>query len=492
MAERSEDLAFTPAASSAREDGEDADAEARAEAERSFSRGVELHRGGRLDEAMENYARAIAQRPDHVLALNNLAVALRGKGRFTAAEVTYRRALAVEPANAGLHSNLGNLLRELGRAEEARDHLEKAVAGEEASAEMLHNYALALRDLGDFDAALDAFDRAVAMNPGIVPLGADRATTLLAMGDYEQGFADLFDWHVERAQHSHLKDIPLWRGEPLNGRRLLIHAEPKDSDNVMLARYLPFAARLAKDTAEDPRNPGEIVLESPPSLTRLFEQIPRIDHHVRRGERGPEVELRLPFYCLPGLFLTSQDNILGRVPFLRTPEGAGPLLRRPRGTRLLVGLVWISDAPQPLDLLGSCGLETILPLAAEQRASFFSLQKGARAADVIRHGTGGLIHDLSGETEDFADSAGVLDQLDLLIAVDSPQAHLAGALGRPVWLLAPYASDWRWRREEGTTPWYPTMRIFRQPAPGDWTSVIQKVAAALGRLAEEPARGSGG
>ena len=485
MAERPEDQAFVPAPSSAPEDGAEADAAARAEAERDFSRGVELHRGGRLDEAMESYARAIAQQPDHVLALNNLAVALRGKGRFTAAEVAYRRALAVQPDNAGLHSNLGNLLRELGRAEDAKAHLEQAVAGGEVSAEMLHNYALALHDLGDFDAALEAFDRALAMNPGIIPLAADKATTRLAAGDYAEGFGGLFDWHLERAGHSHLKDIPLWRGEPLNGRRLLIHSEPMDSDNVMLARYLPYAARLAKETSEDPGNPGEVVLESPPGLTRLFRQISGIDHHVSRGEGGPEVDLRLPFYCLPGLFLTSRDNIPGRVPYLRAPEGAGPLLRRPHGTRLLVGLVWISDAPPPLDLRGSCGLESLLPLAAEQRASFFSLQKGARAADVLRHGTGGLIHDLSGEIGDFADCAGVLDQLDLLIAVDSPQAHLAGAMGRPVWLLAPYASDWRWRREAETTPWYPSMRIFRQSEPGDWPGVIGEAAAALAALAEE-------
>ncbi|MEX0923568.1 MAG: tetratricopeptide repeat protein [Rhodovibrionaceae bacterium] len=482
MAERPHHSETAPAVP---EEGEAESAAAEAEAERDFTRGVELHRGGRLDEAVEAYARAVTHRPDHSLALNNLAVALRGKGRFGAAEVAYRRALAAAPDNPGLHSNLGNLLREVGRAEEAKSLLERAVSGGEETPEILHNYALALRDTGDFEAALEVFDRALARAPGIVPLAADRATTLLAAGDYKSGFSDLFDWHAERARHSHLKHIPLWRGEALNGRKLLIHAESRDADSIMLARYLPFAARLAKQTAADPQNPGELVLETPASLTRLFTALPGVDRLVVRGEGGPEVDLRLPLYCLPGLFLTTRETILGRVPFLRAPEHAGPELRRPRGTRLLVGLVWNSEAPPPLDLLGSCGLETLLPLAAERRASFFSLQKGTRAADVIRYGTSGLVHDLSGRLEDLADIAGVIAQLDLLIAVDSAQAHLAGALGRPVWLLAPTAPDWRWRGEGETTPWYPSMRIFRQPKPGDWEGLRATLARELGRLAAD-------
>lgn len=482
MAERPHDSETAPAVP---EEGEAESAAAQTEAERDFTRGVELHRGGRLDEAVEAYARAVTHRPDHILALNNLAVALRGKGRFGAAEVAYRRALAAAPDNPGLHSNLGNLLRETGRAEEARAVLERAVSGGEETPEMLHNYALALRDTGAFDEALDVFDRALAHKPGIVPLAADRATTLLAAGDYKSGFSELFDWHAERAQHSHLKHIPLWRGEALNGRRLLIHAESRDADSIMLARYLPFAARLAKETAADPRNPGELMLEAPASLSRLLADLPGVDRLVVRGEGGPEADLRLPLYCLPGLFLTTRETILGRVPYLSAPEKAGPTLRRPRGTRLLVGLVWISDAPRPLDLLGSCGLETLLPLAAEQRASFFSLQKGTRAADVLRYGTSGLVHDLSGRLEDLADMAAVLAQLDLLIAVDSAPAHLAGALGCPVWLLAPYAPDWRWCGEGETTPWYPSMRIFRQPAPRDWEGLRGTLATELGRLAAE-------
>lgn len=270
----------------------------------------------------------------------------------------------------------------------------------------------------------------------------------------------------------------------LNGRKLLIQSEVRDADNIMLARYLPFAARLAKENAEDPADPGEVVLETPASLSRLLARIPGVDRTVIRGAPGPEVELRLPLYCLPGLFLTTKETILGRVPYLRAPEGAGPGLRRPKGARLLIGLVWISDAPQPLDFLSSCGMEALLPLAAEHRASFFSLQKGARAADVIRLGTAGLVHDLSSQMDDLDEVAGVLAQLDLLITVDAAQAHLAGAMGRPVWLMAPYASDWRWRGEGARSPWYPTMRIFRQPRPGDWLAVRDAVAAALGEVIE--------
>lgn len=473
------------------EDSEGEADEAKAEAERAFVRGVEHYRAGRLDDALAAYAEAVAHRPDHVLALNNLAVALRARGRFSAAEVAYRRALSVEPGNAGLHSNFGVLLRELGRAGEAVAHLSRAVAAGGETPEMLHNHALALRDAGDYEASLAAFDRALAQQPGIVPLGADRAYTRLAAGDYEGGFQDLLAWHVERAADSPLKDIPLWRGEALDGRRLLIHAEPKDSDNIMLARYLPFAARLAKERAADPEAPGEVILEAPGSLTGLFRQASGVDRIVGRGERGPGIDLRLPMSALPGLFLTTRETILGRVPYLEPPPGAGPELRRPRGTRLLVGLVWVSDAPPPLDLLSSCGLETLLPVAAEPRAAFFSLQKGPNAADVVRHATAGLVHDLSGQTDGLEDVAAVLRQLDLLIAVDSAQAHLAGALGRPVWLLAPHASDWRWRGEEATSPWYPTMRIFRQPRQGDWKSVIEEVTAALGELAETPP-GDGG
>lgn len=402
-----------------------------------------LMRQGRPKEAEGCYRRAIAARPDYALAYNNLGGALRRQGALTEAEAAYRAALERSPRYPGALANLGRVLHEQGQ----------------------------------YDAAMAAYDRALALDPGHAEAHANRATLLLLLGRLEDGFA-AYEWRWRVAGFTTPpRDFgcPRWDGEPLAGRRILLHAEQGLGSAIQFVRYAARVAELG----------GTVTLECQPPLAPLFACLTAgadapVTTLVRKGEALPTVDCHAPLMSLPHLFGTGLATIPAQVPYLAAPSDrqsrwAERLASRPRPW---VGLAWAGNPRHDNEANRSMPARHLAPLLAIQPASFFSLQVGGAAG--LREGLDeSRLDDLAPGLTDFAETAAVIANLDLVISVDTAVAHLAGALARPVWLLLPFVPEWRWMLDRDTSPWYPTMRLFRQDAPGNWDGLMAGIWAAF-------------
>jgi hypothetical protein len=323
---------------------------------------------------------------------------------------------------------------------------------------------------GHLDAALAAYDRALALRPDHAPDHYGRATVLLTLGRYQEGWREYaWRWRLPGVP-APLTGTPRWDGRPFPGQTLWVYAEQGQGDTLQFVRYLPHVAALG----------GRVVLACQPALTRLLR--PCVPAAVfaatdRAGLGAQPCEAYTHLMDLPGLFHTTPETVPAVLPAV-TPA---PALVAHWGARLpvahgpCIGLVWAGNPEHPNDAQRSVPLATLAPLA-QVEATWISLQVGEAAA---QHAPPGMVlHDVGRQVQDFADTAAVLAHLDLVISVDTAVAHLAGALGTPVWTLLPFAADWRWGLAD-RTPWYPSMRLFRQPRWRDWRAVVAQVVEAL-------------
>lgn len=440
------------------------------EAEQMMRHAAAAHRGGRLQEAVAIYARLLQRFPFNAELHNNIGVALRSMGRFDAAIAHYRQSLALEPGNAAHHSNLGNALRSAGRCEEALQHHFRAVGISDAYVEGFFNLGLTLRDMGRLEEALGCFQRAQQLAPDHVRARVEGAVTRLMRGDLETGFAEY------EARHS-LPEHPLpefrepaWTGGDLAGKRLLLYPEQGLSDGLQFVRYAPaLRARGA-----------HIVALVQPLLRDIVRLSGLIDEVVAEGEPLPGFDCHASMLSLPALLGVSAST--ADVPYLQAPAQGRIRLGAHVRTRLKVGIFWAAMPGQSVDRNRSCPLGEFLALADNPEVLLFSLQGGAAQKDIEQLGAAALVHDVGRGIFDFAEAATVLTQLDLLITIDSAIAHLAGGMGLPAWVLLPHTADWRWMVNRADSPWYPSLRLFRQPAPGDWRSVMNQVRTSLEAL----------
>lgn len=450
---------------------------AAAEAQRLFLAGLERQRRGAADEALALYRRALELDPGLAPAYNNLAILLKGRGQAAAAAACLSRALAAAEPTAALYSNLGNLLWTLDRFAEAEDAFARALALEPERPETLHNLALLRRSTGDGAAAIACFERALQHPPADAALADelrwDYALALLAEGDFARGFAQYETrWRLPRHTRRVLP-IPEWRGESLAGKSLLVQSEQGLGDTIQFVRYLPALARLG----------ARVTLACPGELLRLLTGMPGVERVIAMESAPPPLDYHLPLLSLPHRLGATLATI-PPAPYLAPPAGAeGIAVRRPKGTRLAIGLVWAGRPEHRNDARRSMPLDLLLRLAELPRVALASLQKGPRAGDIAAAGAAVLIEDVAAGLGDFADTAAVLRQLDLVVGVDTAALHLAGALGRPGFLMLPFAADWRWLSRREDTPWYPSLRLFRQTAPGDWAGVVERVRAAVAERA---------
>ena len=400
---------------------------------------------GRLDEAETAYRQALAVSPDDVMAIGNRALILSDIGRIDEAEAECRRALALRPT-AAAHSNLGLMLMRRGQAFEA---LEQFVAGRK-------------------------------LEPHLADLEFHEGVALLQLGRLAEGWPKYeARWGQHRARER-MRDFgrPQWKGEPPNGRTVLIHAEQGFGDTIQFVRY---AASLAKRGAR-------VILECQPALARLMAGVVGIDTVVSRGAPLPDYDLHVPMMSLPLAFGTTLETIPASVPYIAVPDkAAAPWTDIPTrfpGPR--VGLVWAGDArhydieSNMTDRRRSVSLEAYAPLFAISGLHLFSLQVGPAAAQAADRPA---LIDLTQQIKDFADTAGLIAHLDLIISVDTSVAHLAGAMAKPVWVLSRLDNCWRWLTERSDSPWYPTLRLYRQTAPGDWRPTLQRLAQDLAQWA---------
>ncbi len=444
--------------------------------------GVALKESDCPDEAAECYLRAAAARPQYAMAHFNLGVLRDAQGRFEEAVACYRKALEADPACAAAAYNAGIACKNLCRLQEALAWFERTVALQPQHGGALQNLGATCYELGQIDEAEHRYRQALALQPDNAEVRYNLSLIALAQGDYARGWEE-FEWRWQGAESSRRNrrefSCPQWRGEDIRGQTILLHAEQGLGDTLQFCRYAPLlAARGAR-----------VLLECQPSLVRLLASLPGVGRIVPAGQPLPPFDCHCPLMSLPLAFGTTLESIPSATPYLHAdPAEAAGWRSRMAGAGgesavLKVGLAWAGNPRQfsidlnRTDRRRSIPLDLFAPLAECRSAIFYSLQLGEAAAQAAQAPLN--LIDLTERIGDFADTAALVANLDLVISVDTSVAHLAGALGKPVWLLSRYDACWRWLREREDSPWYPTLRLFRQTIPGDWLEVIGRVRTAL-------------
>jgi tetratricopeptide (TPR) repeat protein len=439
--------------------------------------GRRLDEQWRHEEALACYDRALAIRRDIPQVLSNRGRALRNLGRLDEAEANLREALRLKPDLADAHHNLGRVLFDLGRWEEAVTSIRTALRIQPEFHQAWHGLGNIFRNLGRSAEAQESYRTGLHLRPESPELHAGLGMALLLAGQFEEGLKE-FEWRRQTIQLRRFS-AAAWNGEAIGDRALLLHATNGFGDTLQFCRYVPQIASAART-----------VLEVQPSLARLLSRLPGPIEIIAGGDPLPAFDLQCPLMSLPYALGTTLETIPAATPYL-TAEPAEVAHWRERLAGLAglrVGLCWAggrSNNREPIawNRRRSISLDTLGPFGEISGVQFISLQKGPPAAEAARSPHGMALHDFTDDLHDFADTAALIGGLDLVISVDTAVAHLAGALGKPVWLLNCYGACWRWLQNRDDSPWYPSLRQFRQPTPGDWHSVISRVQGALRRLA---------
>jgi tetratricopeptide (TPR) repeat protein len=428
----------------------------------------------RYEDAMGCLQRALTIQPDYAEGWQTIGTLYEARDMHEKALECFRRSVALKPDFSTAHNNIGNSLLQLGDLQGAMEAYRRALTLDPHFADALSNLGNLLRTMGRLDESLDYSARALQLRPDWPDAQWNRAMTLLLAGDYAAGwklaesrwgFAD-----PRRVRRSFSQ--PLWLGNsPLAGRTILLHHEQGLGDTLQMLRYAPLLARQG----------ARVITLVPISLAGIAASVPGVTSVVAEGAALPPFDFHCPFMSLPLALRTVLTTVPDTVPYLfatgETSVAWGQRLG-PAGRRR-IGLVWSGSVTHKNDRHRSIGARRIQPLL-DFDAQFISLQKEYRAEDATLTGERGPIRDFSAELQDFAQTAALIANLDLVISVDTSVAHLAGGMGKPVWVLLPYAPDYRWMLGCANSPWYPTARLFRQPTFGDWDSVIGDVVRALG------------
>jgi tetratricopeptide (TPR) repeat protein len=429
---------------------------------------------GQLDRAAARYQQAIALRPDYAEAHNNLGNVLRDQGQLDEAAARYEHAIALMPDLFEAHNNLGNILAQQDKFDQALARYQQAIALNPDYAEAHNNLGTLLKDQGQLDLAAACFKQAIALRPDLADPYLGLATCYLVQGDYERGWP-AFEGRLHIPGILPRLNLPRWTGEPLAGRSLLLLAEQGLGDTIHFIRY----ARMLKQRG------ARVVLAAPAALGRLLASDPDLDELFIFGsaEELPRCDFYLPLLSAPWAFGTIASTIPRDVPYLSAdPELTDHWRQELAGIDgFKIGVVWQGARDYRFDHQRSIPLAYFAPLARLPGVRLVSLQKGFGSEQISAADF--PILDLSGRLDEvagpFMDTAAVIRNLDLVVTANTAIAHLAGALGAPVWVALQYAPDWRWLEGRDDSPWYPTMRIFHQSALGRWADVFGRIAAAV-------------
>jgi len=427
---------------------------------------------GQMDRAIACYQEAVRLAPNYVDAYVNLGAKLKMRERLDEAADAYRGALALSPGHAMALSNLGAIHNEQARPLEALGLCERAVAAKPDFAEAYNNLGNALQSLARRKEAERAFRRALELKPDMAPASLNYGFSRLLHGDYATGLPLLekrFEASVSLPVHFGLRDLVTefdaarrWTGQAAKGT-LLVWSDQGLGDSLMTLRYLPLLKK---------KGFARVVVYGEPALQRIFRAVPGVDQVRSKQDPVPagQYDWHCPNMSLPLAFGTRVDSIPPNVAF-QIPEKFAAVPQRG------IGLAWAGTKLNPKNAVRSVRLEQFAPFFDVPGLNFVSLQKGDGSEELAA--SRWKIHDWMGECGDLLDTAALIRRLDLVITVDTAVAHLAGALGKRVWMLNRYESEWRWMLEREDSPWYPGMRIFRQERPGDWGPPIGRIAAAL-------------
>jgi len=439
---------------------------------------------GQIAAAELSLRRAIEFDPNLAEAYFNLGAVYQVEEKIDAATDCFRRALKLNPNNVSVLIRLGNILLAK-KNEESLIHFERAVQIDPQRADargclvLAHLSMAALQsDRRETEKMFDSYRRALAIQPDHIEAHWNLSNELLRYGNLLEGWKQ-YEWRWKWPQftsrrHNFLE--PIWRGAPLNGARVLLHAEQGLGDTIQFVRYAPMVSEKG----------GEVILEVDSSLHRLLSWMPGMRQVIIAGERLPDFDIHCPLMSLPLAFGTTLETIPASVPYIRVDLGHHAMWKkRIEGAGFNVGLVWAGNPAHTRDRRRSIALKSFAPLAQAKGVRLFSLQKGPAAEEATQRPAGMNLIDWTSSIVDFADTAAIIAEMDLVISVDTSVAHLAGAMGKPTWILVPWPSDWRWMLDREDSPWYPTARLFRQAETEKWEPVIEKLISEFLQLLQK-------
>jgi tetratricopeptide (TPR) repeat protein len=434
--------------------------------------GIALIELKRFDEALASFEQAIEINPNYANAYLNRGIALNELKQFDEALANYNRAIEINPSFAEAYSNRGNTLKELNRLDDALASYNQAIEIKPDFAEAYLNRGLLSEWLLHYRDAILDYDRAIAVQPNYLNAYFNKALCLLRIGDFKSGL-NLYEWRWKVGELE-LRNLsftqPLWLGdENIQNKTILLHAEQGLGDTIQFCRY----AKLVKELG------ARVLLEVPKSLLDLLNGLEGVDQLIEIGKPLPDSDYHCPLMSLPLAFKTELASIPNRTPYLAAANNKHEKWAQKLGVKpkLLVGLVWSGNNMNSNDHNRSLTLKQLLPYLSDL-CGYVSLQKEVREIDkqVLN---GSNIKQFGDELNDFSDTAALCELMDLVISVDTSVAHLAGAIGKTTWVLLPHVPDWRWLLDREDSPWYPSIKIYRQTSPGDWDSVIQRVRQDL-------------
>ncbi len=439
-----------------------------------INRGNVLAQLDRPAEAVADFDRAIALDPRHPEAHSNRGIALADLGRRDDAFAAYGKAIALKPDYAEAYNNRGLLLASLNRHAEALADYARAQVLKPDFADVFNNRGLVLHETHQHAEALASYARALALRPDFAEAHFNRSLTHLALGDMRAGWSG-YEWRWKmRKSTAPWRDFPqpLWLGrEDLAGRTILLHAEQGFGDTINFARYVPMVAARG----------GRVVLETQPALRGLLSRLDGVSELVDRGATLPAFDCHCPLGSLPLAFATELATIPASVPYLTADPARAAHWRERMAPpdRPMVGIAWSGNTQFRGDHNRSMTFAQFAPIVTVPDVAFVTLNPGLSEGCVAALATHPKVVNLAAGFLDFDDTAAVIASLDLVVTTDTSIAHLAGALGKPAWILLSHSPDWRWLLDREDCPWYPTARLFRQSALGDWTPVIARVRQEL-------------
>jgi tetratricopeptide (TPR) repeat protein len=431
-----------------------------------------LYRGGALLPAAELYRRALVLDPKKYEVYNDLGLVLTDLGNFPAALEVFRRSLINNPRSAKTIAGLGRLFERKGDLISAAEAYRDAIKLDPNLPAALLDLGFVLYGLGELAEAADCFARLRALQPDSAEATVNLGLIHLLQGNLAAGWAEYESrWKVGVGDDRKFLERR-WKGEALGGERILLYAEQGLGDTMQFVRYVPLVAARG----------GEVVLEVQPALWDLLAHTEGASRVIRRGETLPEFRWQCPLMSLPLALGTELNTITARVPYIVPDavrvEAWRERLQKKKNTRR-IGLAWAGNPAHPRDRLRSIALEQLMPLLNVAGTTFYSLQFGSGAEQMKQLPPGVQLIDLGDELKEFGNVAAIVANLDSVISIDSAVAHLAGALGKPVWILLNKGCDWRWFLEREDSPWYPTARLFRQTTPGQWQEVVNRIETEL-------------
>jgi tetratricopeptide (TPR) repeat protein len=446
------------------------------DADSHYNRGVAYSALGQPEAALACYSQANELNPGYAQAYNNRGIVLFDLGRAPEALADYERAIKARPEFVDAWVNRSDLLRRLHRYEEALECSESALRLDPHHPEAHNRHGATLADLGRLEEAVASYDRAIELSPSSAEAIWNKGLIELSRGEMGQGWKHYESrWRVKTLKLTlRFPDIPPWRrGESVNGKVVLLHSEQGYGDTIQFSRFCAEIAALG----------ARVLLSAPNALHSLFASLPGV-HEVVGYTAAPAFDFHCPLMSVPLALGTHLDSVPAPTRYLQadpTAKARWTNRLRARQHRPTVGLVWSGRSTHAKDLERSIALQQLFPILRHP-VQWISLQKEVRASDEFCLANTPAILRLGEELEDFADTAALIDNLDLVITVDTAVAHLAGALGKPVWILLPYVADWRWLQSREDSPWYPTARLFRQSDRRDWEPVIERVGAEVDHL----------